>query len=130
MKNLKAYKKAEKNYQEAEEIVSELNAKLDEIGTIEVTSSIRLQSGCSESTFLFALGVLDSRIQAGETLGVSTEEMVSMRQKIIDLYKLDKEYDEWSKYYSDLATYKSEIHRLLTNEEKFKLLEAPIMPKC
>lgn len=130
MKNLKAYKKAEKNYQEAKEIVSELNAKLDEIGTIEVTSSIRLQSGCSESTFLFGLGVLDSRIKAGEALGVSIEEMVSMRQKVIDLYKLDKEYDEWSKYYSDLATYKGEIHRLLTNEEKFKLLEAPIMPKC
>ena len=128
MKNVKVYKQIEKDCQYAEEIVKALNLQLDEIGRIKVTSSLDLYSGCSESSFLFAVGVLDSRITASKALGVPDTEMVDLRQQVLDLYKLDKEYDEWNKYYSDLRTYKGNFHRLLTAEEKIELLEKPVPP--
>lgn len=128
MKNLKAYKQIEKDYQESREILDNINSKLSEIGRLDITNSLNVESGCSDSTFLFALGVLDSRIQAGKTLGVSIESSVEMRKQLIELHKLDTEYDQWCKYSSDLAEYKSKAYSLLTKEEQFSLLEKPVKP--
>ena len=121
--------KAQTERDEAIAILNNLYKKIKDIDYVVVGSTITISRTSSEKQFLYALGILNSTISSCKQLNVSDEEYVETRNRIIDLWNLAREYKEWCIYSGELGNYVDKIKRLLTDEEKFQLLNYPEAPK-
>ena len=121
--------KAQTERDEATVILNNLYKKIKDIDYVVVGSTITISRTSSEKQFLYALGILNSTISSCKQLNVSDEEYVETRNRIIDLWNLAHEYKEWCIYSGELGNYVDKIKRLLTDEEKFQLLNYPEAPK-
>lgn len=128
MKRLEIYKQACADYKFAKETVEELNSIIETVGSIEVSSSITIKHNSSDKQFVYAIGILNSQLQACQELGVDSKDIDTTKIKIIELRRACKDRDEWTRYYTELNNYKNSIHKLLSNDELFELLEAPVKP--
>jgi hypothetical protein len=129
MKKLNAYKQACADVETAEVICEELNVKLKELGTINVNNSISIEYHSSDKQFVYALGVLNSQIEASKELGMDSEELEKKKSSLFEMRTVSTNVKVWLQYSMELHRYKDGIERLLSDTEKFLLLIYPTKPE-
>lgn len=128
-KKLIAFNKATQDIKDVSIITEEFCDKIREIGSITISSNLRIDVGSSERQFLYALGILNHQISSCPLLNISDAEYVQKRDAIITLWKLIQEKREWIQYEHDLHVYRVRVEKLLDDNDKFLLLEYPVSPK-
>lgn len=106
----------------------ELNALMEEakgIGRVEITTNLDIYMNSSEKQFLFAIGVLKSNIDACEELGIDPTDFEKKFDSVKELFQLSKEISQWDEYTGELVSYKRKLESLLTDDDKFALMEYP-----
>jgi hypothetical protein len=132
MQKLEAYKQVCADVQTAREICNELDDRINKIGTVRPSFNVLVERNSSDKQFVYGLGILMSQETAGIELGFSESELQSFKDKkanLIELRKLVQELRAWDTYWTELRDYKYQLEELLTNEEKFSLLEYPAKPE-
>ena len=132
MKKLEAYKQVCADVQTAKEICNELDDRINKIGTVRPSFNVLVERNSSDKQFIYGLGILMSQETAGIELGFSESELQSFKDKkanLIELRKLVQELRAWDTYWTELRDYKYQLEKILTDEEKFSLLEYPAKPE-
>lgn len=124
MTKLEAFKQAEKDINEAMEIVRALEEK-EELIEIRVSTNLEINCNSSEKQYLFAIGVLKSNIEACKDLGIDPSKKEEDLEKVKELFKITRERNQWEEYTYELRTYRDKVKALLSDDDKFTLLEYP-----
>ena len=134
---LDAYKQSITDYEFAisqhkllkEEITTIGNIIINPIGFDELHSLaidiFSIDAYSSERQFLFAIGVTKSNIDACNDLGVDPTDFQERLETIKRLFQLGKEASQWWLFKEELSQYKYNLEKLLTNDDKFALMEYP-----
>lgn len=128
MKKLKAFNQAVLDIDFADSVITGLSEEIQEIGTIEIGSTVTLKSGSSSKQFIYGVGILNNQITACEELGIDPAEYKQMKSNAIALKGLVEELDNWRRFLYSLQDYKSELFALLDDKERFQLMEYPTKP--
>jgi hypothetical protein len=128
MKKLEAYKQATADLEFAKEMCSQLMESLTSIPEINVNNSISINMHSSDKQYVFAIGVLNSQINASKELGMDSKDYEESKATVLKLRLVRNDYTAWQSYLHELGTYKRELHNLLDKDDLFQLLEAPIKP--
>jgi hypothetical protein len=132
MQKLEAYKQVCADVQTAKEICNELDDRICKIGTVRASFNVLIERNSSDKQFVYGLGILMSQETAGIELGFSESELQSFKDKkanLIELRKLVQELRAWDTYWTELRDYKYQLEKILTDEERFSLLEYPAKPE-
>jgi hypothetical protein len=99
--------------------------RIQEIGSISVGSTITIEPRSSDKQYVFAIGVLNSQINSSQELGLDPKPYMDMKELVINLRVVTKELQDWKTYLDELMCYKYDVYKLLSDDEKFKLLKYP-----
>lgn len=122
---LGAYKQVTADIEFAESELVKLVEEAKAIGRVEITTSLDIYMNSSEKQFLFAIGVLKSNIDACEELGIDPTDLEKKFDSVKELFQLSKEISQWDEYTGELVSYKRKLESLLTDDDKFALMEYP-----
>lgn len=128
MKKLDAYKQAKADLEFATETRAGIARALETLGSISVNSSITINSNSSDKQYVYAISILNNQIIASKELGMDTKEFEDSKTAVILIRNASKEYKAWENYSYELHDYVNKIHKLLSDDELFQLLEAPVKP--
>lgn len=123
MNKLKSYKKVSADLLDVATILDTIAPKLDK--SIRVTGDLIISKSSTDSQFIYALGIVNSRISACKALGINSDVLTKARNELITLHSDVKEYISYKDYSYELQTYQMGCYSLLSNSEKFKLLKYP-----
>ena len=123
---LNSYKQAMSDLTTIKTVVEGLADRIRHIGSIEISSSLTIMKNSSDKQFVYAISVLNGQIKACKDLGINPEEYVKTKTTVITFRDTVKEFGEWQKFGTELMRYAAEVEDLLTDEEKFSLLEYPV----
>lgn len=123
---LTAYKQAKQDRLEASEIVDHIREKIEELGNIEVGSTITITASSTDKQFVYAVGVLMSQTAGAEALGFTESDYAEKLAKVTDLWNFKKDLKPWADYVCALRRYEQEVYALLNDDELFQLLERPV----
>ena len=125
MTKLEAYKQAAADKETARLAWEALKDEAHEIGYVCVTNNLTITHRSSKKEFLFAIGVTKSNVDACKELGEDPSDLKENLKSIKRLFQLGKEISQWKEYYDELERYYCEVERLLTDDDRFALLEYP-----
>jgi hypothetical protein len=125
-KKLTAYKQANQDRLEASQIVTDIRKKMTDIGSIEVGSTITINSDSSDKQFVYAVGVLMNQTAGAQVLGFTEIDYAEKLVQVTALWELRKDLKSWDDYVCALRRYEHEIYALLSDDELFQLLERPV----
>lgn len=129
MKKLEAYKQVCVDVTTAMEIKSELELKLSLIKDIQVANSLTVSVSSTNTQFIYAVGILNSQLSACNELELDSAPIVEKKLAILEMKSLLNDFNMWTKYTMDLKNYKHEVGLLLSDDDKFKLLDYPTNPQ-
>ncbi len=124
------YSQVDKLFKEVEEVLNELKDHLEPVETEIQVGKLIIDRLSSLKQYLYAIGILNSQIAAAKLMG-EDEEADSLKEtlnKIVEMRRSKKEYDDWHKYMNELYVQKEKLFNLLSNEEKASLIEIPEPP--
>ena len=121
----KAYKQVVKDVDFANTQVTMLKDRIQEIGCVAVGSTVTLTSDSSDKQYVYGIGILNSQIATCKELGIEDKIYTEIKTLAVELRSVSKELKEWQDYLKELERYKAEVYKLLSDDEKFKLLEYP-----
>jgi hypothetical protein len=122
---LDAYKQSITDYEFAISQHKLLKEEITTIGNIIINNTFSIDAYSSERQFLFAIGVTKSNIDACNDLGVDPTDFQERLETIKRLFQLGKEASQWWLFKEELSQYKYNLEKLLTNDDKFALMEYP-----
>jgi len=125
---LDMYTQALADKQFAHDTVKELSNKANSIERITITSSLSISRGSTELQYVFALGVINSQVASSTELGLDPTDLINKKNSVKELFEIDKEYKAWALFYDEICTYAHKLEKLLTDEDRFQLLEYPVKP--
>jgi hypothetical protein len=125
-KKLTAYKQANQDRLEASQIVTDIRKKMTDIGSIEVGSTITINSDSSNKQFVYAVGVLMNQTAGAQVLGFTESDYAEKLAQVTALWELRKDLKSWDDYVCALRRYEHEVYALLSDDELFQLLERPV----
>ena len=125
-KKLTAYKQAKQDRLEASEIVTDIHEKIEELGSIEVGSTITITANSTDKQFVYAVGVLMSQTAGAEALGFTESDYAEKLAQVTALWNFKKDLKPWNDYVYALRRYEQEVYALLNDDELFQLLERPV----
>lgn len=125
MTKLEAYKQSKIDLEFALSELEKLTDESAEIGTIVVSNSLVVTHRSTVKQFLFAIGVVKSNIDACKELDEDPTDLKENLKSIKRLFQLGKEISQWQEYAEELDIYHREVKRLLTDDDRFALLEYP-----
>ncbi len=128
MNKLEVYSASITDLSFAKEYLSTLRAELDAIDTIQVNSSISINAGSSDKQYVYAISILNNQILACKELGIDSQEYEDMKASVLHIKNTTALYRDWQKYVAELYDYTQAVHKLLSNDELFSLLQAPVKP--
>jgi len=102
-----------------------LELLIDKFEHIHVSSSVVIKSDSSDAQFIFAIGILNAQILACKELGIDPVEKQDKKKACLQIRTLARELDNWETFEDELVTYHNQVFNLLTEKEKFSLLEYP-----
>ena len=129
MKKLEAYKQVCVDVTTAMEIKSELELKLSLLRDIQVANSVTVSTSSSNTQFIYAVGILNSQLSACNELELDSTPIQEKKLAILEMKSLLNDFTMWEKYTMDLKNYKHDVGLLLSDDDKFKLLDYPTNPK-
>jgi hypothetical protein len=124
-KKLTAYKKVLAEMAEVKSILDGISDGLGEFSDIEISSNVTIQANSSDKQYVYAIGILNSQIQASKELGLDYTKLVENKVKLLLVRGLWKDREEWNQFYFELVQYSMDLKKLLSDDEKFELLEYP-----
>jgi len=122
---LDAYKQSITDYEFAISEHKLLKEEINTIGNIIINNTFSIDAYSSERQFLFAIGVTKSNIDACSDLGVDPTDFQERLETIKRLFQLGKEVSQWWLFKEELSQYKYNLEKLLSNDDKFALMEYP-----
>ena len=122
---LDAYKQSITDYEFAISQHKLLKEEITTIGNIIINNTFSIDAYSSERQFLFAIGVTKSNIDACNDLGVDPTDFQERLETIKRLFQLGKEASQWWLFKEELSQYKYNLEKLLSNDDKFALMEYP-----
>lgn len=125
MTKLKAYKQVVTDIDFAKEQVELFTNRINEIGSIPVSTNITINSGSSDKQFVYAMGIINSQIKGCKELGIEDTSYTETKELVINLRVVTKELQDWNEYLVELGRYKANVYTLLSSDEKFELLDYP-----
>jgi hypothetical protein len=125
MTKLEAYKQSKNDLEFAITELEKLKDESREIGTIVVSNSLVITHRSNLRQFLFGIGVVKSNLDACKELGEDPTDLKENLKLIKRLFQLGKEISQWQEYAEELDIYHDTVERLLTDDDKFALLEYP-----
>lgn len=125
MTKLKAYQTAVSELETITVTIKSLESQLDEIDSLTISSSVTIKQGSSDAQYIFGIGILNSQILACKELGLDSTDKEDMKKSCMTLRTLSKELTDWLVFEDEIIDYKSKVFKLLTEKEKFFLLEYP-----
>lgn len=128
MKKLDAYKQAKADYEFAKEMCAKLMESLGAIPEIVINTNISINRTSSDKQYVFAIGVLNSQINACKELGMDSKDYEEAKANVLKLRLVHADYTDWQDYLHLLGKYKHDLHNLLDKDELFELLEVPVKP--
>ena len=129
MKKLKAYKQAVADYTTAKEIVNTISEQILEIGNINVSSTLNINHRSTDRQYIFAIGLLTNQMIACNELGLPDTEYRELKAKVQLLHHLKNELEPWQNYTDELSYYRRKVYDLLSDSERFELLDKPTRPE-
>lgn len=128
MKKLHAFQQSKADFNTAIEILTGISAQVKELGTLQISSSLSLSEHSSDKQFIFGIGLLNSQLNACNELGLPDIEYRELKNKVQLLYTLKNEFTPWHKYAEELDLYSRKVYNLLSDSERFELLDKPTRP--
>lgn len=128
MKKLDAYKQAKADYEFAKEMCAKLMESIGSIPEIVINNNISINRHSSDKQYVFAIGVLNSQINACKELGMDSKDYEESKATVLKLKLVNADYTAWQDYLHELGKYKHELHNLLDKDDLFELLEVPVKP--
>jgi hypothetical protein len=128
MNKLEVYSASITDLSFAKEYLSTLRAELDAIDTIPVNSSININAGSSDKQYVYAISILNNQILACKELGIDPQEYEDIKVSVLHIKSTVAVCRDWQKYSVELYEYSQAVHKLLSNDELFSLLQAPVKP--
>lgn len=125
---LDMYKQALTDKEFANNTIEELSNKASSYETITISNSLSIKRYSSELQYIFAIGVLNSQIASSTELGLDPTDLNNKKTSVKDLFEIDKEYKAWCIYYDEICTYVHKLEKLLTDDDRFALMEYPTKP--
>lgn len=110
---------------EVKSILDGISDGLGEFSDIEISSNVTIQANSSDKQYVYAIGILNSQIQASKELGLDYTKLVENKVKLLLVRGLWKDREEWNQFYFELVQYSMDLKKLLSDDEKFELLEYP-----
>lgn len=129
MKKLKAFQQAVADYTSAKEIVNTISAQILEIGNLNISTSLNINERSTDKQFIFAIGLLTNQIIACNELALPDAEYRELKAKVQVMHHLRNELKVWQEYTDELAYYKRRVYDLLSDSERFELLDKPTRPE-
>jgi hypothetical protein len=129
MKKLKAFQNAVADYKSAKEIVESISAQILEIGNLNISTSLNINHRSTDRQYIFAIGLLTNQMIACNELGLPDTEYRELKAKVQLLHHLKNELKPWQEYTDELAYYKRRVYDLLSDSERFELLDKPTRPE-
>lgn len=123
---LNSYKQAMSDLGSIKTVVEGLGDRIREIGSIEISQALTIMKNSSDKQYIYAISILNGQIKACKELGINPEEYVKTRKTVITLRDTVKDFVEWQSFAMEMMRYVAEVEDLLSNEEKFSLLEYPV----
>lgn len=99
--------------------------RIQEIGCISIGSTITIDSRSNDKQYVYGIGVLNSQINSSQELGLDPKSYTDMKELVINLRVVTKELQDWKTYLDELECYKKDVYKLLSDDEKFNLLDYP-----
>lgn len=128
MNKLQSYSASVADLEFAKEYLSTLRAELDAIDTIQVNSSINIHAGSSDKQYVYAISILNNQILACKELGIDPKEYEDDKVSVLHIKSTVAVCRDWQKYVAELYDYTQTVHKLLSNDELFSLLQTPVKP--
>lgn len=131
MKKVKALTKVEAFNKSAEDFkfamthVEALATAIMVIGSVSITDNLTIDKHSSDKQYIFAISVLNNQILAAKELGINYDDLVQKKENALTVRSLKTEMKEWQTYAVELKHYHSEVGQLLSDDERFSLLEYP-----
>jgi hypothetical protein len=129
MKKLHAFQQATTDYTSAKEIVNTISAQILEIGNLNISTSLNINERSTDKQFIFAIGLLTNQMIACNELGLPDTEYRELKAKVQVMHHLRNELKVWQEYTDELAYYKRRVYDLLSDSERFELLDKPTRPE-
>jgi hypothetical protein len=120
-----AYKQVDIDFKHVIDKHKILADEANEIGTIGIRPNFTINRCSSETSFVFAIGVLRSNVSSCEELGIDPSDYKEKLDKVKRLFQLQKEIQMTVEFKDQLYLYKYELYNLLTSEEKFLVMKYP-----
>lgn len=122
---VEAFNKSTEDLIFAMEHVKTLASAIKEIGTVLITDSLSIDTRSSEKQYIFAISVLNNQILAAKELGIKYDDLVQKKENALTVRSLTEELLGWKEYADQLYSYKNSVEELLSDDERFSMLEYP-----
>ena len=129
MKKLKAFQQANEDYKTAKEIVNFISGEILKIGNLNISTSLNINEGSTDKQFIFAIGLLTNQMIACNELGLPDTEYRELKDKVQLLFRMKNDLKPWQEYTDELSYYKRRVYDLLSDGERFELLDKPTRPE-
>lgn len=123
---LNSYKQAMSDLGSIKTVVEGLGDIIREIGSIEISQALTIMKNSSDKQYIYAISILNGQIKACKELGINPEQYVKTKKTVITLRDTVKDFIEWQSFAMEMMHYVAEVEDLLSDEEKFSLLEYPV----
>ena len=123
---LNSYKQAMSDLTSIKTVVEGLGDRIREIGSIEISQALTIMKNSSDRQYIYAISILNGQIKACKELGINPEQYVKTKKTVITLRDTVKDFVEWQSFAMEMMRYVAEVEDLLSDEEKFSLLEYPV----
>lgn len=125
---LDTYKQALADKQFAADTTKELSKRANSYGVIDITNNLYVSAGSSQAQYIFAIGVINSQIASSTELGLDPTNLIDKKNSVKELFAIDKEYKAWAGFYDEICSYVYKLEKLLTDDERYQLMEYPAKP--
>ena len=95
------------------------------LGSVSITDNLTIDKYSSNKQYIFAISVLNNQILAAKELGIKYDDLVQKKEDALTIRALVAELGEWQTYAAELINYNRSVEELLSNDEKFSMLEYP-----
>jgi hypothetical protein len=129
MKKLKAFQQANEDYKTAKEIVNFISGEILKIGNLNISTSLNINERSTDKQFIFAIGLLTNQMIACNELGLPDTEYRELKDKVQLLFRMKNDLKPWQEYTDELSYYKRRVYDLLSDGERFELLDKPTRPE-
>jgi hypothetical protein len=122
---VEAFNKSTEDFHFAMMHVNTLVSIIKENGDVAITDSLSISARSSNKQYIYAISILNNQILAAKELGIDYTDIVQKKEDALTIRSLSSELEQWKQYADQLHSYMNSVEYLLSDDEKFSMLEYP-----